>query len=275
VERLYILAPALIPIAYMVAMFGVYCVLCATGRTPEVTGVDRRSFNELTGPFITRYFIWLISPVERLFVANRVSPNFLTFASLAACAASGLAIATNHMATAAWMYAFAGFLDILDGRLARATNQQSVRGGFLDSVSDRWGELFVFCGFAWFLRDSNWLLAVMLAVAGSMMVSYTRARGEGLGLKLDGGLMQRAERIGLVALGTMITAWFHSVPETRVYGPHIIGVSMLIVGLGSSATAVGRWVSGYNQLKARELGEKAKAKAAEPMRISGEHTRTA
>jgi phosphatidylglycerophosphate synthase len=274
-ERVYILAPGIVPAVYMAVMFGVYCVLCMTGRTPQVIGIDRRKFSELVGPFVTRYFLWLIAPIEKVFVANRVSPNFLTLTSLVGCAGSGVAIATNHMATAAWLYVFAGILDILDGRLARATSQQTIAGAFLDSVSDRWGELFVFAGFAWFVRDSVWLLAVMLAVAGSMMVSYTRARGEGLGLRLDGGLMQRAERIGLVSVGTMITAWFHAVPDTRIYGPHIIGVSMLIVGLGSSFTAIGRWMDGYRALQLRERGEKAKQQAETPVRISGEHTRAA
>src|SRR4029077_18703874 len=110
-------------------------------------------------------------------------------------------------------------LDVLDGRLARAMNRQSRAGAFLDSVTDRWGELFVFTGFAWFLRGSVWLLAVMLAVIGSVMVSYTRARGESLGIVLDGGNMQRAERIALVSLGTLVTAYFHSTLSTRYIAP--------------------------------------------------------
>ena len=271
-ERLRLLAPALVPVVYMAAMFGVYCVRCATGRTPQVSGVDRRRFNEVTGPFITRYLIWLIAPIERLFVASRVSPNALTLTSLVACGAAGIAVATHHLASATWLYVFAGILDMLDGRLARATNRQSVAGAFLDSVLDRWGELLVFAGFAWFLHDSPWLFALMLAIAGSMMVSYTRARGEALGLKLDGGIMQRAERIVLVSLGTLISAWFYAVPETRAYGPHIIGVALLVVGVGSSVTAINRLLEGHAQLRARE-GEPPKA--AEPVRISGESTRAA
>ena len=81
-------------------------------------------------------------------------------------------------------------------------------GALFDSVSDRWGELFVFAGYVWFLHDSPWLLAVMAAIGGSMMVSYTRARAEGLGVELAGGVMQRAERIVLVAGGTLIAAWY-------------------------------------------------------------------
>lgn len=281
-ERLILIAPALVGCAFMLGTFAVYSILCAVGRTPQIDGVGRRRFTELFGPFIVRYMLWLIQPVERLFVVGHVSPNTITLMSLAACAACGAAIAFGHLASAAWLYIFAGIFDILDGRLARATGKQTQAGALFDSVSDRWGELFVFAGLAWYLRTSTWLLAVMLAVAGSMMVSYTRARGEGLGLKLDGGMMQRAERIAAVAIGTLIAAWFAAAPETLDYATATLGWSLLLVGGASSFTAVGRWVDGYKQLLAREPVAPAPAEVrrverpavveANPMRITGEHT---
>ena len=95
-------------------------------------------------------------------------------------------------------------LDMLDGRIARASGRQSAAGALYDSVADRWAEAFVFTGLAWYLRASPWMLASLGAGFASMMVSYTRARGEGLGLSLRGGVMQRAERIILVAVGMLI-----------------------------------------------------------------------
>jgi phosphatidylglycerophosphate synthase len=251
VDRLYILAPALVPASYMIIMLVIYTVRQLVGRPPVVAD-DGKKISEVFGPFLTQYFLWLLAPIERLFVVRRVSPNVLTAASLLACAAAGVAIALGHLATAAWTYILAGALDILDGRLARATRQSSRAGAFLDSISDRWGELFVFSGFAWFLRDSYWLGAVLLAMAGSMMVSYTRARGEGLGIELDGGFMQRPERIALVAIGTLVTAWFDAARDTVEYVPHVIGVALVLIGLGSSATAIGRWIQGYRRLAADE-----------------------
>lgn len=251
-ERLVILAPALLLAAFMIGAFFVYLILCAIGRTPEVAGLERKKSTEIIGPLLQRYFYWFIQPIERVVVARRLSPNALTFTSLVLAAGAGISIATGHMATAAWLYIFSGALDVLDGRLARATGQSSRKGAFLDSVSDRWAELFVFSGFAWFLRDSFWLLAVMLAVSGSIMVSYTRARGESVGLKLDGGTMQRAERIFLVAVGTLITAWFDAGRETEEYGVYVIGIALLIVGVASSVTAIGRWHKGYRTLEAQD-----------------------
>jgi len=249
-ERIVILAPALVPVAYFLGGLAMFSVLCLIGQRPDVG--ERRKHSTFFYFFID-YFIWMLRPIERFLVkSGRITPNHLTFTSLAACASAGLAIGLNHMATAGWLYIFAGALDILDGRLARATNQQSKAGAFLDSITDRWGELFVFTGFAWFLHGSPWLLAVMLAVCGSLMVSYTRARGELLGIALDGGNMQRAERIALVSIGTLITAWFNAARDTQEYGVHVIGVALLIVGVGSTGTALSRWVQGYRMLRERE-----------------------
>jgi phosphatidylglycerophosphate synthase len=280
VDRLVILSPALAGVAFMAIMFGVYCVLCATGRTPVIEGLDRRRFTELFGPFMTRYILWLIRPIERVLLAAKISPNTLTCMALAGCALAGCAIATGHLATATWAYVLAGICDILDGRLARASGKQSIAGALFDSVADRWGEIFVFTGCAWYLHDSLWLLTVMGAFGGSIMVSYTRARGEGLGLRLDGGTMQRAERIVLVSLGTLVAAWLEAAPSSDDWGEPALGVALTAVGVFSAITALGRWLRGYRELVALEAGVPLtpivplRPRDPQPakMRITGEHT---
>jgi phosphatidylglycerophosphate synthase len=227
--------------------FIVYGVLCAAGRPPVIEHVKH---NQVLGPFFARFLVWMIGPLERLLI-GRVSPNVITASSLLLCGITGAAVGLGHLPGAVWLYAFAGILDVLDGRLARLANQQTPAGALFDSVSDRWGELFVFAGYAWFLHDSPWLLAVMGAVGGSMMVSYTRARAEGLGVELAGGVMQRAERIVLVAGGTLIAAWYGGDPDTASLVEPIIGVTMLICGVGSAGTAVNRWIVAYRELARR------------------------
>lgn len=238
----------------MLAGFAVYCVLCLIGRRPQVADLEHRRFTEIFGPFLVRYCLWALGPFERAAARLHLKPNTITLTSLVVCVGAGAAIAYGRLATGAWLYVLAGLLDILDGRLARATHQESKAGAFLDSVADRWGELAVFSGFAWLLRDSAWLPVVMFAVAGSVMVSYTRARGEALGITLDGGTMQRAERITLVSIGLLATSFFNVADDTREYGPHVIGVALLMVAVASSATAVHRWAQGYKVLRAREQG---------------------
>jgi CDP-diacylglycerol---glycerol-3-phosphate 3-phosphatidyltransferase len=236
--------------------FVIYCALCVAGRPPAIKNVKH---NQFFGLFFARFLVWLIGPLERLLI-GRVSPNAITVASLLLCAITGAAVALGHLAGAVWLYVFAGILDVLDGRLARLTNQQTQAGALFDSVSDRWGELFVFAGFTWYLHDSVWLLAVLAATGGSMMVSYTRARAESLGVDQSGGVMQRAERIVLVVGGTMIAAWYGSNADTASLVGPILGVTMLICGVASTGTAINRWVHAYRELVQRvEAGALAAA----------------
>jgi CDP-diacylglycerol---glycerol-3-phosphate 3-phosphatidyltransferase len=243
-------------LATLCLAFAVYCALCVAGRAPVIHNVKH---NQVFGPFFARFLVWLIGPLERLLI-GRVSPNVITASSLLLCGVTGAAVALGHLPGAVWLYVFAGILDVLDGRLARVANQQTPAGALFDSVSDRWGELFVFAGYVWFLHDSPWLLAVMSAIGGSMMVSYTRARAEGLGVTLSGGVMQRAERIVLVAGGTLIAAWYGGDLDTVALAEPIIGVTMLICGVASTATAVNRCVVAYREL-ARRPGSRAEAEA--------------
>jgi len=228
----------------MLAAFIVYCGLYAIGRPPPMAGVKH---NQLLGPFMAGYLVWMIGPIERVLI-GRVSPNLITAVSLVMCGITGLAAGLGQLAAAVWLYTVAGILDVLDGRLARLGGKQTAAGALFDSVSDRWGELFVFAGFAWYLHDSLWLLAVFGAFGASMMVSYTRARAEGLGIELSGGMMQRAERIVLVTGGTFGAVLYGSVEAT---GP-IIGITMLICAATSTATAINRWIHAFRELAKRE-----------------------
>lgn len=273
-ERFSILAPAALGVGFFLVAFAVYCTLCWTGHAPRVGKVKT---NEVFGPFLTRYIVWLLGPIERALVASHVSPNVITGLSLAACAGGGIAIGLGHLATGAWLYIGGGVLDLLDGRLARAQGRQTQAGALFDSVADRWAELAYFTGFAWYLRETVWLFAVMGATGSSIMVSYTRARAEGLGLELKTGAMQRAERIVLVSLGTLIAAWFNASPATVEYVAPSAGIALAICGVLSTWTALGRWIEGYRALAAKEPAAERRAdsepaRAAEAaMRITGEN----
>jgi len=256
VDRFYLLVPALLLSAGFVFALIVYCGLHLMGRLPQMRGVKH---NQLLGPFFAGYIVWMIGPVERMLI-GRVAPNLITGVSLLLCALTGLAAGCGQLAAAVDLYILAGILDILDGRLARLGGQQTAVGALFDSVSDRWGELFVFAGYAWFMHDTPWLLAVIGAFGASMMVSYTRARAEGLGIELSGGMMQRAERIVLVVLGTFIAV---------LYGPAvaapIIGSTMLICAATSTATAINRWIAAFRILAKRAEGIVEQEPATLPM----------
>jgi phosphatidylglycerophosphate synthase len=245
VDRFYLLAPAILIIATLLVGFAVYSWLCRTGRAPQVGDVKH---NQLFNKQLAGALAWMLGPLERALV-GRVSPNAVTALSLGFCALTGVAIAMGDLARASWLIAIAGFLDVLDGRIARGAKRQTAAGALFDSVSDRWGELFVFAGLAWLVRDSAWLLAVIAAYGGSMMVSYTRARSEALGVSMTIGIMQRAERVVLIAFGMFTAAWFGD-PDVAL---PILGGTLLACGILSTSTAINRWWQAYRILAAREI----------------------
>ena len=119
---------------------------------------------------------------------------------------------------------FAGIFDMLDGQVARIGKMSSKFGAFYDSVLDRYSEMFMFLGVCYFLVAHHYFLSSLFAffaLIGSMMVSYTRARAEGLGIECKGGLMQRPERVvimGVSALACGIASHFLG-GDFKVYFP--------------------------------------------------------
>ncbi len=102
---------------------------------------------------------------------------------------------------------FAGLFDMMDGRLARVTGLSSKFGALYDSVLDRYSELFMFLGICYYLAQHNYFVSsifAFLAMIGSIMVSYVRARAEGLGVECADGLMQRPERILLIGISAIV-----------------------------------------------------------------------
>lgn len=230
-DRLYLLAPALTLAAAFFAAFFVYALLHAIGRGPRVTGIKH---NELLGPFTAGFLYWLVLPLERLLV-GRVSPNVITSVSLVLCGLCGVAAALGHLPAAVWLFAFAGILDILDGRIARLGGRMTKAGALFDSVSDRWGEMFVFAGYAWYLHRTPWMLAALGAFGGSMMVSYTRARAEALHADAKVGFGSRPTRVMILAAGLILSGIFGYEEPLSV-----LSVSVWILAAISLVTTVQR-----------------------------------
>lgn len=166
----------------------------------------------------------IINPVVRLLIKLGVTPNMVTFTGFILNV--GVAIIfiegaekdnRGNLAYVGWAGAlilFSGLFDMLDGQVARLGNMGSKYGALFDSVLDRYSELVMFLGICYYLIAYHYFLSSLfafIALIGSMMVSYTRARSEGLGIENKGGMMQRPERIvltGVSALACGITAHF-------------------------------------------------------------------
>lgn len=164
----------------------------------------------------------LINPFVKFLIKIGLTPNGVTVIGFAlnVCVAiififGGEDENRNDLSYVGWaggMILFAGLFDMLDGQVARLGNMSSKFGALFDSVLDRYSELVMFLGICYYLVAHHYFLSSLfafLALIGSMMVSYTRARAEGLGIECKDGLMQRPERvitIGVSALACGIIA---------------------------------------------------------------------
>ena len=150
---------------------------------------------------------YLTQPVVRLLAKTSITPNAITwFGFLLAVGAAAL-ITTGHLFAAGFVVLIAGFFDILDGALARHTKQTTRFGAVLDSTLDRLSEAVLLLGIlVLYAREQSFaeILLVGVALLGSLLVSYIRARAETLGLECQVGLFTRAERVIVLALGLLL-----------------------------------------------------------------------
>lgn len=151
----------------------------------------------------------VIAAVVRVFVALRVTPIMLTVAGFLGNVTAAWLIAEGALFTGGVLVLVASGLDLFDGAVARATGTASRFGALFDSTLDRMSEAVVLFGVAWHFvalgRGEEAALA-FAAVVGSLLVSYVRARAEGLGLELKDGLFTRSERVVLTGV-MLITGW--------------------------------------------------------------------
>src|ERR1700753_1672161 len=145
------------------------------------------------------------------FTPNAVTPvGFLLNVGVAVIfiigALTGVRGDLSYVGWAGALVLFAGLFDMLDGQVARLGNMSSTFGALYDSVLDRYSELVMFFGICYYLVAHHYFLSSLfafLALIGSMMVSYTRARAEGLGIECKGGLMQRPERVIITGVSAL------------------------------------------------------------------------
>lgn len=146
-------------------------------------------------------------PLALLLVRLRIKPNQLTVFGLVLSLLSALAYARGRILLGGVLLALAGLLDLFDGSVARLAGRVTPFGAFLDSVMDRYSDLTVLLGILYFYIQLNRTPEVLLAMAtlvGSSMVSYTRARAEGVGVRCEVGLMERGERVLILIIASLV-----------------------------------------------------------------------
>ena len=143
-------------------------------------------------------------PVARALLRAHVRPNHLTVVGLGVSILAALAIAQGRLRVAALLLAVAGLCDFFDGSLARLANRVSTFGAFLDSVVDRYSDLVVLLGVVLYyhrVADTTGVFVTMVTVVGTVMISYTKARAQSIGVACEIGLMERPERLIVLIAG--------------------------------------------------------------------------
>jgi CDP-diacylglycerol--glycerol-3-phosphate 3-phosphatidyltransferase len=194
-----------------------------------------------------RLALAVLTPAARALASAGVSANAVTGGSLVVGAAAGICLARGYFAAGAALATVASLGDAVDGLIARQTRSASPGGALLDATVDRYEELFVLGGLAFYFRaeDSGAvLLTALLAILGSFMVSYGSAKAEAFRVPVPGGIMRRTERAvltcagvalvpvaGLLARGLGLPGWVERAP---------IVVALAVLAVASNVSAVVR-----------------------------------
>jgi len=198
--------------------------------------------SQLRGP-VTK----LMNPLYSLLAKMGIHPNMITIVGLGMGIVAGWAFAYGEFLVAAIAIFLSGFLDLLDGGVARVGGYASDEGAFLDSFADRLGESAIYIGLViGFTGRTNQLLALGIMIF-SYSISYLRARGEGLGVSLAGiGIMERAERM---------TAIFFAAIFAHLFGQTILTWSLFVLFILVAMTVIHRFVKVYTELRAAPVIE--------------------
>ena len=207
--------------------------------------------------YLQKLIYTLINPIIKGMIKMGITPNMVTtigfvgnvvaaFLFIHASQLTSISMGFSWIGWGGAILLFSGLFDMMDGRLARLGNMSTTFGAFWDSTLDRYSELFSLFGITLYLMTASGIGAgviTFLALVGSIMVSYVRARAEGLGIECKVGLMQRPERVVVTALAAIITGM-----TSNLWW--LIG-GMALIAVLANITAFWRVAHCYKQLKDR------------------------
>jgi CDP-diacylglycerol---glycerol-3-phosphate 3-phosphatidyltransferase len=204
-------------------------------------------------PIETGYYNLLERLIVPRLVRFRLTPNHISMMGLVTSMLAGLAFVFFPLAGGI-LTLLTGLLDTLDGSLARAIGKTKKFGAFLDSVLDRYTELIIYLGiWTYFYRQDAktpfFSLLILLILFGSLMVSYTRARAEGLGERCLVGFFQRGERIILLGLAGMLNPFVNLLASPGWAQDSVLVAVLLILAIGTNLTALWRFLHVLNKLR--------------------------
>ncbi len=210
--------------------------------------------SKLLGSGLKTWWLLLTLPIEDYLLQIKVHPNILTISTLLVGAITGMAYHFGWIFVAGILVLGGSTFDIFAGRVARALGINSESGAFFDSCLDRFSEAFIYVGILSFFQGTIFSYIVFFILVSTTMVSYTRARAEGLGVKCEVGIMQRTERV--VYLGVLSVLNFFGNQIASAMGYHqdnyLFKLALILILAFSSYTAIQRMVHVMRTLKKRE-----------------------
>lgn len=196
-----------------------------------------------------RWAYFVTRPLLRVAIGLRLTANAITAVGAAVALAAGGFAAVGEWGWAGILLVFGSWCDLIDGEIARATGTQGKAGAFLDSNLDRLSEIALFAGLAASFPDRSASIWAVAALASSLMVSYARARGEGLGVECPNFGMERPHRVVLLMFAMNFAPFLGDAG-----GALLLEGACAVVTVGASATALGRMIVIHQRLRRQEQG---------------------
>jgi CDP-diacylglycerol--glycerol-3-phosphate 3-phosphatidyltransferase len=193
-----------------------------------------------------RWAYFVTRPLLRVAIALKLTANAVTAVGAAIAIAAGAFAAFGEWGWAGFLLVFGSWCDLIDGEVARATRTTGKAGAFLDSNLDRLSEIAIFSGLAASFPHRSGAFWATYALAASLMVSYARARGEGLGVECPNFGMERPHRVVLLMFALIFAPFFGRAGGLVVEG------ACAFIALGATVTALGRMVVIHRQLRKQE-----------------------
>jgi phosphatidylinositol phosphate synthase len=220
-----------------------FCVRSAMVGMPRTARIDKIAKSPYMPRIIMEFGYWMFTLPIKVLLWLRVTPNMLTIGSLIVTIAAAIGIGLGHFSVGGWTLFLAFTMDAWDGIIARETKMSSIGGEFLDATIDRYNDVIAYLGFMFYYRnDPIPLSLVTLTLIGSTLVSYTRAKGEAVGVDPNVGWMQRHERAVYIGISACIGPIVGAFIEGEVAHPrvHLVWLAMAIMAFTTNVTAVWR-----------------------------------
>ena len=173
----------------------------------------------------------------------RINPNILTIIGLLVSLISAYMFATGNLLMGGLLIALSGFVDMLDGAVARNNYQTTKFGGLLDSTADRFADAFILIGII-YGGYVNWIYGI-LALHASLTVSYVRARAESEGIKCNVGIAERAERLVIIMIGAFLS-YFTNI---QILNMNLLGIAVVVIMILGYVTVIQRVYHSWKTLK--------------------------